>query len=884
MDSEAVSHIGAWLCVFMFGVASEALAAPQLTTGDGLEPLPADTRPLHYRIVATPDGVAGRFDAIAELEFEVLQPTSRVTVNALELDVSSARLAGGDTAKIVEDVARQRVIFELAQPLARGKHKIAVVYSGRINDTVGGVFRINYPTRGGTTRQMLFTHLCCIGTARRFAPMWDQPDLKAVFEIELVVPKGLDAVSNMPIAHREEIAGERARVRFAPTPKMSSYLLFFAVGEFDRIARRAGSTELAVVLQRGKAEQGRFALDATADAIEAYNDYFGTPYPLPKLDSVGMPGAGSFGAMENWGAIFYFEPYIAMDPELSTERDRQVVYEIVAHEVAHQWFGNLVTMRWWDDLWLNEGFASWMASKTSDRFHPEWKMWLHAANNRESAIRLDAVATTHPIIREVKTLEEAELAFDDITYEKGNQVIRMIEGWVGADAFRTAIRAYVRKHAYDNAVTADLLREVDKISEFPVAAVARDFTQQEGVPMIEVLSTKCARDSKVTTVMLRQGRFGLDEPSKRPLLWHVPVTAAVAGSNDVARKVVRGTEPARIDVPGCGPVKINVAETGYYRTLYDPASLAGLQSAFASLSVTDQFGLLKDSRSLAEGEYVSFAMYFDIADNLPADADPLLIHDYVQTVRDLDRLYAGLPSQAAFRAFVRSRFAAVLARVGWTAKPAEPPNTALLRDSLIRLLASVGDEATLAEAARRFKGADQDSTLLPGAIRKAVVAAVGAGADTSTFTDLAARAARATDSAEKRLYLLALAGGNDPAIARRAMELSFSDAVPPQLFPALFQTLAERHPEPAFDFAAQRYELVESKTGSHAPMYMASLARNAVDAAFIERFSAFVAGRLGNEAKESSERAKSAILHSDRLRRTGLVQVDAWLARRERGE
>ena len=824
-----------------------------------------------------PDAAAGRFEATAQLDFEVLKPTRRVTVNALELDIASAELSNGGAARIVKDDARQRVSFEFAKALPAGKHSIVVKYSGRIYDNVGGVFRVKYPTADGTASEMLFTHLCCIGTARRFAPMWDQPDLKAVFEIELVVPKRLTAVSNMPVTQRSEIEGDRARVQFAPTPKMSSYLLFFAVGDFDRLTRTVDGVELGVVLQKGKGAKGRFALDATADALDYYNKYFGVPYPLPKLDSIGMPGAGNFGAMENWGAVFYFEPFVTLDPALSTERDAQTVYEVVTHEVAHQWFGNLVTMEWWDDLWLNEGFASWMASKIGDRIHPEWKVWLHAAGSRERAIRLDASATTHPIIRQVKNLEEAELAFDEITYEKGSAVIRMIEGWVGEDAFRTAIRAHIRNHAYGNAVTADLLRELDKASARPVSAIARDFTETAGVPLIEVLSTRCAPGAKSTTVTLRQRRFGLDAASKAQRLWRVPVTAAVLGSRDVAHQVVRGERPVRMEVAGCGPVKVNFSETGYFRTLYDADSLAALRSGFAKLSVADQLGLLKDSRGLAEGDYLSFATYFDIADALPADADPLLLVDYAETAKDLDRLYEGLPAQAGFRSFARNRFGAMLKAVGWTARPGEPANTSLLRDTLIEVLAAMGDDATLAEARRRFAGADRDPALMPGAVRKAILGAVGAGADAAAFEELRGRAARATDSAEQRLYLLSLAGSSDPGIAQRVLELSFTDAVPHQLFETMFQEVAEHHPQLAFRYGVQRYDTIATRSGAYAPMLMASLAANAVDASFIDELAKFSADRLGNEGKESVERASTAILYRDQLRRRGLPQVDGWL-------
>ncbi|MGH6616108.1 M1 family metallopeptidase [Sphingomonas sp.] len=871
-------HTRTWrmLAVIAGMVAStSALAAG----GDGLERLPADTRPIHYAISVTPDPARDTFAARGTLDFEVLQPTREVVLNADGLDVGSARIEGGVRARVRYDRVRQRVILGFAASLKKGTHRIALTWTGGISRNVEGLYKVDYPTPSGETKQMLFTHLCCIATARKFAPLWDQPDLKATFAIDLTTTGAVGAVSNMPVSRREALPGGRTRVSFAPTPKMSSYLLFFSVGEFDRITRQAGSTELGMMLQRGKAEKGRFALDASADALSYYNDYFGIPYPLPKLDSVVMPGAGNFGAMENWGAIFYFEPYIAIDPVFSTERDRQVVYEIVLHEVAHQWFGNLVTMRWWDDLWLNEGFASWMASKTENHFHPEWQPWLLAADSRGRAFQLDARKTTHPIVRQVHTLEEAELAFDEITYEKGSQVIRMLEAWVGEEAFRTAIRAHVRDHAYDNAVTADLWRALDAASDLPVTQIARDFTEQGGVPLIDVVSTHCAPGSGTTQVTLRQDRFGLDVPSRKPQLWHVPVTASVMGSGRITRQIVHGPAPAVMEVAGCGPVKVNVGETAYFRTRYDPASLAALKQRFAELPAADQLGLLDDSYGLAEGGYLPFADYLDLARRVGATSDPLVLLRKINNARSLDRLYTGLPGQTRFRAFVRAEFAPHLARIGWSARPGEPANTGVLRDALIELLSETDDTATIAEARRRFHGAAADPALLPGAVRKAVLMAVGAGADATVFTELADLAAKSRDSGERRLYLLALANANDPAIVARALELAPTDAVPAQIFTTLLVTIAERHPAQVFDFVTERFDALTPKFGSYERSGLVSMiAEKGADAALADRLAAFVAARIGAPGKESAARARSLILHRDEVRRTGLSQVDTWLA------
>lgn len=859
------------MVLMMAAVAHGAAAA-----GDGLERLPGDTRPLHYRIAAKPNKENTGFDAQATLRFEVLKPTAQVIVHTRDLTIAKARLKGGAAAKVSYDAARHRTIFGFDQPLSLGRHELIVDYSGRITEHVEGVFRVDHQSPSGQPQPLLFTHLCCIGTARKFAPLWDQPDLKAVFELELTIPAGLDAVSNMPVAKRESLPSGESRVSFEPSPRMSSYLLFFAIGQFDHITTKVGATEVGVYTVQGKGEQGRFALGATADSLRLYNDYFGLDYPLKKLDSLAFPGAGGFGAMENWGAIFYFEPYLLVDPQLTTQRDQQNVYIVVAHEVSHQWFGNLVTMKWWDDLWLNEGFATWMATKATHHYKPEWNVWSRDAESRETAMSLDARDSTHPIVRQVKTYEEAELSFDDITYEKGNQVIRMIEAYVGEEAFRNAIRAHVRKHAYDNAVTDDLWRELEAASPSPVAAIARDFTLQEGVPLIDVLAAKCVGSQ--TTLLLRQGRFGVDAKSRQAQEWRVPVTATVVGTGKVARRVVRGAGASELTLEGCGPVKLNLGESGYYRTRYDSASFARLQNNFARLAVQDQLGLMNDGYSLAEGGYIPFGNYLNLALNVPPTADAVLLLQLTRSMRLLDKLYEGRPEHEQFRAFARWKVGGALRELGWDERANEPANASIARAEIIELLASLRDPATIKEAMRRLKGADTDASLLSGGTRQAVVNAVGTAADAKTFDDLLARAAKAADSAQKRMYLMAAAHAQDPALANRVLELATTDIVPAPLFGNIVDQVAVSHPLLTFDFVTSRYEVLLPKLDSFARIGLApKVASYALDTALLPRLEKFSAEKSGDAGRESVHRARSVVTFNDEVRRERLPQVDAWL-------
>ena len=422
-----------------FAVAAPtALPAQAADTVDTSLPtqLPRTAVPHHYAITVTPHASPLTFDGKVSIDLEVTKATQELVLNAADLKLSTATLrpsSGGSplTARVRIDADAQTATLTFPRSIAPGAYRLDIAYSGKINTQANGLFALDYMNAEGKDARSLFTQFEA-ADARRFVPSWDEPDYKATFDLVARVPAKEMAVSNMPAASSRNIPGGLKEVRFQRSPIMSSYLLFFATGDFERISKQAGGREVGIVMSRGNGAKAQFALDAEAQILPYYNSYFGTPYPLPKLDNVAGPGQSQFfGAMENWGAIFTFERVLLNDPSITTERDRQAIFSVEAHEMAHQWFGDLVTMAWWDDLWLNEGFASWMENKTTQHFHPDWSADVDRVGSREAAMNFDSFVTTHPVVQEVRTVEQANQAFDAISYSKGESVISMLEGFAG---------------------------------------------------------------------------------------------------------------------------------------------------------------------------------------------------------------------------------------------------------------------------------------------------------------------------------------------------------------------------------------------------------------------------------------------------------------------
>jgi len=851
--------------LLLFTVSTPALAAGQL---------PRDVVPVAYDIRVAPDAAKLTFTGTETVTVDVKNPTATIVLNAADLSIAGATLDGKPVRTSLDNDA-QRLTISLPAPVKAGRHVIGFSWSGKINQAATGLFAIDYTNNDGSKARMLATQFEA-PDARRFAPMWDEPDFKATFTLSAVAPRGQLAFSNMPATVTTRQDGSQL-YRFGRTPVMSSYLLFLGMGDMERKTVMAGKTEIGVITRKGVKDQGDYALASARRLLGYYNDYFGQPYPLPKLDMIAGPGSSQFfGAMENWGAIFYFEPELLFDEKRDTQSRKERIFIVVAHEMAHQWFGDLVTMKWWDDLWLNEGFASWMENKTSSDLNPDWLARAAAvAEDREAALATDATSATHPIVRHVETVDEIGEAFDAITYQKGQAVIGMIESTLGPDAFRDGIRRYMARYKYGNTTTDMLWDELEAASGKPVKAFAHDFTLQGGVPLMTVSATQCVGGD--TQVTLDQGRFGLDAGSKKPQLWTVPLRIATLGG-PVTTSMTRSARPYQVTVGGCGPVVANLGKQGYMRVRYAGDAHAALLAGFTKLDLSDQLGTLGDDFALARSGDQDFAAYAATLDAVPADGNPLLWSMVSDQQGWLATLYEGTPLHDRIAARAVARLAPVLARIGYEATPGEAPQLTNLREELIRRLGNLGDAEVMKRARAYFAALRSDPAAIPPAIRQPILATFAIHATPAEWDQLLALTRAETNPVVRNGYVRLLGLARDPALARRALDLVNSPDFTDQQKPAILRSVASEHPDLAFDYAVAHAATVNAllEESSRAG-FIVGLGAGSNDPAMPGKITAYAEKNLPEASRGGATRALASIAvrraAADRMR----AGVTAWL-------
>lgn len=871
----------------LVAAAPLALAAPAFAQGStpmgpaaGITTqLPRGAAPSHYVIEVTPDAANLKFTGKTAIDVTVSQSLPTLVLNAADLSFGDVTLTpvGGQavkgTAKV--DANAQTVTFDFGKPIAPGKYKLAVAYAGVINQQANGLFALDYTNNEGQSKRALFTQFEA-PDARRFVPSFDEPSYKATFDLSAVVPTGLMAVGNMPVKSSTDLGGGKTRVTFGTSPKMSSYLLFFGLGELDRATKMAGNTEVGVITGKGNTGKAQLALDASAAILPYYNDYFGVPFPLPKLDNVAGPGQSQFfSAMENWGAIFTFERALLVDPRFTSEATKRRIYETVAHEMAHQWFGDLVTMAWWDDLWLNEGFASWMATKVTDKLQPDWEMLLTRVDGREAAMNLDSLATTHPVVQKIKTVDQVNQAFDAITYQKGEAVITMLEGYAGEDAWKAGIQAYMKAHAYGNTVTDDLWKAVEGAGAKGLVSIAHDFTSQPGIPLVTVESAQCRGGQ--TVLSLTQGEYSRDRKDKAPIKWNVPVKAQTVGG-DAQRLILQGK--GQITLPGCGAYIVNAGQTGYYRSLYPQANVKALAKDFTKLSSIDQTGLLADNFALGLGGYQPVGLAMDLVDAVPATATPAVL---AEVPGYLSNAYSMLENDKAAQsrvvAYSSRKLTPILSSIGYDAKAGEGPQVPVLRQALVSTLGDMGDKAVVAEANRRFAALSSDPQALDGPLRETWLAIIAKNADQATWDRLRAMAKGAKTDLEKSSTYALLGRARDEKLSAQALNLALTDEPGKTTSAAIISAVGYEHPMQAVDFVLahrQQYEaLIDVSARSQA---LGRLGGGSADPAMVTKLDVYATQYLTPESRKVIDRSIAAIKTRIETRGRLKAPLAAWFA------
>jgi len=762
--------------------------------------LPTTVVPSHYDLVLAPDLETATFTGTEAVDVTITEPVTELVLHALDLHIGEAWLSQGAErldATVTFDAASETATLALSGTAQPGRWTLHTAFTGELNDKLVGFYRSTFTDDDGVVRTLATTQFESTH-ARRAFPCWDEPAFKSTFDIALEVADGLMAISNAAEIADDEIGDGRRRVRFATTMHMSTYLVAFIVGPLEATETvDVDGVPLRVIAPPGKADLTPFALEVGAFSLRFLADWYDIPYPGDKLDLVAIPDF-SFGAMENLGCVTFRETALLLDRERSTQAEQQRIADVIAHEIAHMWFGDLVTMGWWNGIWLNEAFATFMEMLTTDAYRPEWARWTDFGLARSAAFDTDSLSTTRPIEYEVVTAADSEGMFDVLTYEKGASVVRMLQQYLGDDRFQAGIRRYLKAHAYANTETTDLWDAIEAATDEPVRQIMDSWIFRPGHPAISV-----ARTDDGAGLAIGQSRFsflpdaaaGIEVPVDEPR--SVPVVLRLGHGDETSlhRVLLDGAEATVALEHEADWVVGNHEGNGFYRVELGDADLAAVAArALSDLSPLERYGLVEDEWALLLAGRGSVARVLGLLRSLAAETDLSVWQRIVGVLGGLDRV-AGDDHQEALAARVRALIGPALHALGTTKAPGEAERTTALRATLFEASARIGDDAEQLEVARgHFTALGADPDAVDADLADAVVRVVAAHADEETWSELRERAAAARTPQGRLRHQGALADAPDPALVRRFCELVLTDEVRTQdgLF-LLRRALANRH-------------------------------------------------------------------------------------------
>ena len=735
-------------------------------------PLGGAARPMNYRLLMRPDIENSTFEGSVSITVEISKPSDRIALNSKGLDITSCSVLYGASTIPAKSTQTDSDTIVLSLPKkVFGRATIAINFSGPITEKLRGFYRSTYNFNG--TKEYMLTTQFEAADARRAFPCFDQPDMKATFNLSLEIDSAYSAVSNMPVSKERATSNGKKLVEFFATPIMSTYLLYFGIGKFEFTKSKYRGKTLRVVTVAGKQRYAQLPLEYLRSFLAFYESYFRIKFPLPKIDMIAVPDFEA-GAMENWGAITFRETDLLCD-EKSSVAIKQRVVTVIAHEMAHQWFGDLVTMKWWNDLWLNEGFAAFMEVRAPDLVYPSWNMGLRGMMTRlTEAFSMDQLNSTHPVSVDVHSPDEINSIFDNISYAKGSSVISMLEDYAGREKFRKGLISYLKKHAYSNATRSDLWQSVGKESGVGAKLfdkIAKAWIETEGHPVVEVRGP-----DKKGIAHLTQSRFTLID-KKSGAVWPIPVHYA---TNAEKGTILMRSRRCDLKVkPGTEYVKLNHMQKGFYRVKYDRENLSAIGRHIRDgiINPVDGWGVEFDLYSIARATHIGIEEYLGFVSEYCMDCGYPMNASISAHLSSLSIIFHGTRKAAKIKETSMHFHRAMLKRLGWNRRRDENQITTLLRGSVIMALGLLGDKSTVDKANSMFMSYVKSGTGIDPNIRGAVYAIAAATGGEATFDRIAKKYVEEQMPDEKRRLLQSLGMFRKKSLITKGLDFSMSGNV-----------------------------------------------------------------------------------------------------------
>jgi aminopeptidase N/puromycin-sensitive aminopeptidase len=859
------------LAVLTFAVFTISLAAAQR--------LPEIARPENYKLKFTPDLEKATFEGDETISIRVLAATSQITLNSADIDFHEVSISsGGATQKatVTPEKDKEMVVLAVDKQIAAGPATIHITYSGTLNNEMRGLY-LGKDEQGRKYASTQFEAT----DARRAFPSFDEPDYKATFDITAVADNGLVAISNQKVISDTPGPDGKHTVRFATTAKMSSYLAALVVGNFEYVEGEADGIPIRVYATTGKKEMGRFALEIATGVLKYYDNYFGIKYPYGKLDLIGIPDF-SAGAMENTGCITFREVILLADEKQTSVDLKKNIASVIAHEMAHQWFGDLVTMKWWDDIWLNEGFATWMESKPVEALKPEWHIDLDDVSGTGGTMNVDSLANTRPIHQAAETPGQILELFDGIAYGKASSVLRMLEAYLGEETFRAGVNAYLKQHQYGNATASDFWEAQAKTSKKPVDQIMPTWVRQAGVPIVNV-KAQCSGSS--TSVTLTQQRFyydrsKLDESNDQ--LWQIPLCMKGSADDKSKRCELLTKKEETVTLPGCSNwVLANAGASGYYRVGYQPDAVRALATdAETKLTPAERIALQTDVWASVRVGREPVGDYLAFVQGLQSDRNRAVLQDVFSRLNYIGQYLVSDGDRDSYRAWVRQFVGPMMKDVGWEPKPGESDEQKTLRS---RLFSADGRDArdpqALAEARQIADKALADPNSVDHQLAGGAFALAALNGDAEFYEKVMAAIKDAKSPSQYYLYFSTLAQFSDPKLLERTLEFAISPDVRSQdalrLVTSVLGNPAGQ--QLAWDFIRQNWPAIEKAGGPFASAQVVGATSVFCDAGLRDQLTDFFTAHKVEAAERTYKLSIERINACVDLKSQQETQLASWL-------